>query len=779
MGYWQKFLEIFGFNDKKEVQQQESFEKNYQKLLDSVSGTLENSIYSSNSSNEENNYDYFDGKKFSKPNFDIEWFKILQYLGIFNADISLAISNIVNLASQDFEITFENASILNEKKMISFISKVQNEWYPYSSGINSLVNDLFRQLSVNGCLSAEIVLAKDLKTIEKIVKINPFYVRFEKDEDNNYKAHQYQPMNILTNNNGQMYKELSNLTFKYISLQRDTENPYPIPPLISALKNLGVQDNVLKNIAKITEKSGAFGFMAVNLKKPIQFPGENDKAYFARTNEYLRKEGEKTKRLSSDGIVVGYEGTHEVKLMGSPLHANNAQDLMKMIDTILMAGIKQDPALMGREKNTSEAFGRVLLSIMTQQITTYQEVLASYLEYVFTLALRLEGFKFDFLKVKFREPMIEDELVKNQSESAKQDVNTKKIDNLLKLQAAGVISVEQVASELGYSQTKNSVTKNTNVIINNTIKSEKKNIYDFENMPVEYDEANILPSQYAIKISSIYSTFIEKISNLLEKSFEKESKKMTLSEVQNKIYLFVRLNFNDLFVNKCKKIIETQTKNIYLKARKDKSIFLINSNNYSSFNNNIPDAVFHLLDYQTIEFLTKIDTFYLGEMVVDERFKERLFNYIRNNYIESDIPIGKNKESIDKIKNAFSELMLAESYKIRRIIDTSVNRMRNFGNINYMSQAKIEKYKILEVMDKITCAYCSHLNNKEFTLKNTREKIEKLVESNPSDMPDLFPFATIMPIDDFKKLTTEQLENSKISLPPFHPHCRGRVVAIF
>lgn len=712
-----------------------------------------------------------DGKKIRNAEYDMAWHPTLRRLATFNQDVSLAVDNIVNLASQSHEIYFNGVSQAQERKMRAFLETKVKTLYPYSFGLTSLINDLLRQLSISGCISVDYILDSRLR-ISRVALVRPENIYFI-DEGNGLFV-PYQKLNYLGGAVSQ-YKKLNEATFKYITLQRDSEQPYPIPPFIAAIDSLDTQGSGLGNLKVMMRRMGLFGFLSVMLNAPKPKQGEPESVYQNRLIAFLDAEGARVQKLMNKDYVVGFKDTHDFKLENGGVDAKNAGELMKILDTLVMAGLKQDPAMMGREKNTSEAFGRVLLAKMITQITTYQAIVASFLENLFLTLLRLEGFNIADISVVFKEPILKDELNKEQAYSAK-------IDNLLKLYSQGIISQQQFASEAGYDiafseaplqqtpQVETSQTPQAKVEI-------KLQPFDLYSVPTDYaNEVSNTP--YYKQIAEIYEKSIRKLGKKIKKELEGTNTNLTTSELQEKVFSLLALNWQKDFVDECEGTISKQVTKIYSKARKDKTIFPESETTQNSFNDDIPNAVFELLDYRTIEFLKLMDAFYLGKFVINDDTKKRLYEYLKANYIESDTPIGQNPQAIEDIKRAFEELMGLEGYKIARIINTSVNRMRAFGNINYMSQAQIEKYRIVEVMDRITCPHCKVMNGKEFSVSNARTRLSTLVEGEPEDVQTLFPFATQISVQDLSTLSDTDLQDLNISLPAFHPNCRGTTVAV-
>lgn len=130
----------------------------------------------------------------------------------------------------------------------------------------------------------------------------------------------------------------------------------------------------------------------------------------------------------------------------------------------------------------------------------------------------------------------------------------------------------------------------------------------------------------------------------------------------------------------------------------------------------------------------------------------------------------------------FPELLKGEDWKIQRVINTSVNKMRNFGAVAYMNQAEVEHFIIRGVNDSRQCPYCAALQGKKFSVSKAFEKIEKATQSEPELIKEDTPFATSVfagqeGIDELEGLTAEEIQDKGIDAPPFHPNCRDTIVA--
>lgn len=384
-----------------------------------------------------------------QPDFNIQLLPALERLAINNSEISYAVENITTLGntmnSFPSNIAFDDAvPDAVQKEMIARLKERSKAWYAYSGGMNSLVNDLLTQIAINGALSAERVPNKALDGIDKIVLVAPKSIRFSYDNQSSA----YVPFQLPSTG---MYAggidgiRLNLLTYSYKAYRKVGEKPYGIPPFIAALENIAISQDIGENLKHVVKKLGVLGFLEVLVNGPKPKQGEEDEAYYKRTEKYLQSVIPEVEKGVAKGYVVGFKGMHEFNMQPTTANVQGAKELIEVNDVKLMAGLKQDPMMFGRNFSTTETLARVILAKTTTQVTNYQKIVATFLEEVFLLDLQLAGYAVKNVEVEFDAPMIGD----NQRD---EDTRGKKIDNLDKLYKQGIISQQQKAQELGYDK---------------------------------------------------------------------------------------------------------------------------------------------------------------------------------------------------------------------------------------------------------------------------------------------------------------------------------------
>jgi SPP1 gp7 family putative phage head morphogenesis protein len=791
---WKKILMFFFGGKNNPKNELEKFVENNNKNNKSQplpAGTGRSSI--------DNNSIYYNTDAPLVPEFSLQWLNVLNQLSVFHYDVGQAVTNLIDIANTDFEVYFDdNVSDSQAKKMNLYINQQRKKIFG-SAGEKVFINNLIRQIAVYGALSAERVPNNDLRSIKEIVTVCPEEIRFIL-KDGLYLPHQV--VNVIVNVTpikGNL-NPLNTTTYKYQPLLQASRTPYGIPPFLTALEMIGIEKSMIANFSSIAEKLGMFGFLEVLLTAPEQLEDESLDDYVVRCERYRDMIAPKIKESLGQGYVVGFEGSHKFNLAGGNTNAANAEKMLQMVDLMKMSGLKQNPNLLGRQISVTETFGTVLLKLFIAQAKQYQNIVSSFLANTFLLDLRLAGFLLNDVIIEFKEAIPQDEQKKEQTRNTK-------IQNVFALVDKGIISIQQAAKELGYDKPFVTETKNTN----ETKPKTNENRYSTKSMTENYvsllnkivTQFNYdLPKQCASfvvwddqKTQDLSDSYIKTITNLFKKSVKKlvglaigeikkiDTKKMSEDKFVNVCLTSIYGNWENEFSEKIKTKTKTNNNKMYDYFRNDKSIFpkkeKEQSQEQSQSFSNPPNVVLDITDTRTINFMIEHDNLYLGQFITDSDTRKRINNFIREFYIEQGENIGENEKVLNEFRSRFTETILLESWKIERILNTSVNKIRTFANINYMHQANVKKYKIVEVMDRITCPHCKAMDGRIFQTKLAREKIEKVVNGSVENSVNISPFATTIDASVLENMSDKELQSQNIDTTPFHPNCRGRVVAEF
>ncbi len=276
-------------------------------------------------------------------------------------------------------------------------------------------------------------------------------------------------------------------------------------------------------------------------------------------------------------------------------------------------------------------------------------------------------------------------------------------------------------------------------------------------------------SEYTAAIELKYQQFVSEAVDVIAENLMQLTEGVSVQTVTNTIMGQLYMEYEKEFRSQIRKPIKEFVTEIYSNYREQKAPFM---------GKKIPDAVFNLNDFRTMNFYDRNDNLYLGKFITDPDTRTRINKFIQEKYFENSIPIGKDSPGINKFKDEFEGVLQGEDWKIRRVLDTTVNKLRNYGAVSYMQQVGVKNFVIRGISDKLQCAFCASMQGKLFSVEREYAKIETLVASDPSETPGISPFLTSsgMTPEEIKGMSGAALQDQGIGAPGYHPHCRDTIV---
>jgi len=475
---------------------------------------------------------------------------------------------------------------------------------------------------------------------------------------------------------------------------------------------------------------------------------------------------------------------------------------------LVFAGMKQDPNLMGDLQAVTETFARVLLVQLTRNLEDYQKAVAEFLRRIFVTELVLAGYNPDGLKVVFEKPMIGDS-IKN---SQKLQLDVQNVTNLLNIK---MIDMQKGADILGFDvpfsdtyepnsnqgKLDNSPKKETDItdeskqaVIQNNFESEFMQSFS-DNEHLEYMNAMYrIPEEeigfgfldgeqddytrkgqlYFNRVNRLYA----EASEGCQKDLKKALKNKNFSNQEDFAYFVMRQfrqSYQKRFRDNILDLAKSNIQRLYRHARQDKKIF--RGRNKFSMDFSAPKMDLDLNDYRIIDFLASADSFYLGKFINDPDTVRRFMNMLIAEYGMNAGELGQDSEAIDRITERFGDAVNNEKWKVRRIVETTLNKVRTYGNVMYMNQGGVQRYIVVEAMDNLTCRHCKSMNGRTFEVPMAVNQIKREIEGNPSDIPTNSPFVTKLKVEKLEKMSSSELASQGFSLTPYHGGCRGFMVA--
>jgi phage gp29-like protein len=166
------------------------------------------------------------------------------------------------------------------------------------------------------------------------------------------------------------------------------------------------------------------------------------------------------------------------------------------------------------------------------------------------------------------------------------------------------------------------------------------------------------------------------------------------------------------------------------------------------------DLVFDPRDQATLEAVQKIDRFYLSKYIHNQDMQDPVMKFVKDQYLEKGQGLfGRGAEDeIAGFRGQFDDhLSHMEDWQIRRIIDTSVTRMRSLADLGQGVQAGFD----LKV----------HVTRRERACPICQGHAGEIVKAQQMEI----------------RMLTAAMDPEKFGIfndvPPFHPNCACRLIA--
>lgn len=182
-------------------------------------------------------------------------------------------------------------------------------------------------------------------------------------------------------------------------------------------------------------------------------------------------------------------------------------------------------------------------------------------------------------------------------------------------------------------------------------------------------------------------------------------------------------------------------------------------------------------DVRSINFLGKLDHYYTSSWLKNEDAQSVMKNFIRERYLENGGGLfGRgNPSDIEEFKNLLGQKVAdLEDWQIRRIIDTSVQRTRNWAAVNMMHEGAIEEVEIYEPTKD--CAFCVLMNGKVISVSVAYKNMERQMNMTPDEYEADLRQSNAEMNRSAQSVDRADYAASAGLLPPYHPHCRGMVI---
>ena len=182
------------------------------------------------------------------------------------------------------------------------------------------------------------------------------------------------------------------------------------------------------------------------------------------------------------------------------------------------------------------------------------------------------------------------------------------------------------------------------------------------------------------------------------------------------------------------------------------------------------EIIFGGPDIRAINFLGQIDHFYLSKFIDNPDAQAALTKFLKERYLEGGEGLfgTGDPKTIAEMKNLLSQhLTDLEGYQVNRIVDTGVERVRTWGNIAQLSEAGIAEIEIVEPTQE--CPFCAAMNGQIIQVPIAHQNMMAQADMSPEEY-EAFLKDNPPSLDGIEDYVAQGM------LPPYHPHCRGRII---
>jgi len=183
-------------------------------------------------------------------------------------------------------------------------------------------------------------------------------------------------------------------------------------------------------------------------------------------------------------------------------------------------------------------------------------------------------------------------------------------------------------------------------------------------------------------------------------------------------------------------------------------------------------ALFGGPDMQASSFLGELDTLYFSKFVKNADASAALKQFLDERYLKSGEGLfGRgDPNTIVELKDLLSQKMTDISgYQAQRIVDTSVQRVRNWSRISNFADAGVPEIEIIEPTQD--CPFCVAMHGRVIQVPQAAALVRDLSSMQPEEYEAWIKESHNAPVND-------NIENfvARGVLPPYHPNCHGTTV---
>jgi hypothetical protein len=384
----------------------------------------------------------------------LSW-EVLDYVEIiarWNPDFSQAVDNIKTLSNSGHNLFVDHSSSNKAEKIKERLTEKARTIQEPHGGIDGLISKLLDQAATFGAMCGEWIVNEELTDVIDFIDVNPKTIRYFWEDDH------WAPYQKVTRaqaeeakakgqkiRNGDCVK-LNELTFHYYAFDAAPGSPYGTPPFIAALQGIGIQNDMISNMAKIVKKVSLLGMVDIKIERLQPKRNESGDEYMTRASAFLDEYAKAIQDMMDGGGLAHFD---DAEVVGKPMTGNaaGATAIFKQNEELIFSGLKSMPSVQGRSYSTTETYAGVAYDIIIRNTQKFQRAAKRMIESGYWLMVTLWGETPKSISIEFNP---------NKSLHRLQDAQALvlEIKTALMLWATGIIDQQGFAQLLGYSSVK-------------------------------------------------------------------------------------------------------------------------------------------------------------------------------------------------------------------------------------------------------------------------------------------------------------------------------------
>ncbi len=331
----------------------------------------------------------------------------------------------------------DSANSAESEQALDCLKKMSLNIYPFgfqkTAGLESFLPLLFSSLFADGAFAGFVILNADLSGIEKFQPIDSSLIASVHESGKGIYL-------VLQGEKGE--QKIEGDDFYYLGLDADAASGLG-SSILKAVPFVSYIEQQLVDDMRRTIHNAGYHRLHVQIIPPDKMAGESDQAYIDRINEYFDDTVSMIKGCEPDDNPVTWDNV-KIEYIGprNVVGATNSWFLnhRAMIEEIC-AGTNLAPFMLGYSYGTTHNWAQFKYDLVMRQVISVQNQTARFLEWLGNIELSLKG-----LNCKCR--YVFDNAL-SYAAAERTEIEKNRVDNLIKLYSAGLISMEEAKLKAG------------------------------------------------------------------------------------------------------------------------------------------------------------------------------------------------------------------------------------------------------------------------------------------------------------------------------------------